>query len=711
MAASVTGTFFFHADARHKEDFTLDTAQLLDLIRSHHAPRKEDLRWIKLAGFGQLLSKRGSLRHDKNVQFISGVEADYDDGRMTFDEAVQLIADAGIEAIAYTSPSHTPEHPRWRVLCPFVDRWKPNERSKFLARLNGILHGVIANESWTLSQSYYIGFTDPEWHQVEYFSGDDLARRDNLDAGAIGKTGKQRTGTSRSDSYGDYEGLDDLIENIRTGKSLHPSVTAIAGKCARNNVPKQFCLDLIGYAFDRADTDRYGNRWKECVDAVDDIYSKEQAKRTEQTNTAAITDAMFYYHSEENKFIFTPTGALWVAKAVNSRLPWYGGASPASIIARSRAVEQATWAPGKPQLIEGQLIHSGVGWVDHRGARVWNYYKPPTIIRGNSINAKRWVDHCYLIYPDEAAHIIKWLAMRVQHPEVKIQHALVLGGNQGIGKDTLIYPAVHAVGPWNVHVISPVEAMGTFTGYRQSVLLVVSEARNLGEVNRPQFYERFKDVIASPLPLYVNEKNRHEFYIPNIIGVIITTNHKTDGIYLDADDRRHFVCWSTLSLADFDAAYFTQMWERYYFQGGLDDIASYLRDLDVRDFKPGEPPPKTPAFWEICDAGQHPEIADIENTLDALAARNGGQRPTVVTFSDLIGINAEAEFVMIIKKNRRVLSRWMEQAGYKAVHNPDNAKQGLWWIGEKNQVVYGKSSIPTKDLIREIERKRGGRPH
>jgi hypothetical protein len=30
------------------------------------------------------------------------------------------------------------------------------------------------------------------------------------------------------------------------------------------------------------------------------------------------------------------------------------------------------------------------------------------------------------------------------------------------------------------------------------------------------------------------------------MGVIITTNHKTDGIYLPADDRRHFVAWSTL---------------------------------------------------------------------------------------------------------------------------------------------------------------------
>jgi hypothetical protein len=30
----------------------------------------------------------------------------------------------------------------------------------------------------------------------------------------------------------------------------------------------------------------------------------------------------------------------------------------------------------------------------------------------------------------------------------------------------------------------------------------------------------------------------------NCLGFIITTNYKTDGIYLPADDRRHYVAWS-----------------------------------------------------------------------------------------------------------------------------------------------------------------------
>jgi hypothetical protein len=43
----------------------------------------------------------------------------------------------------------------------------------------------------------------------------------------------------------------------------------------------------------------------------------------------------------------------------------------------------------------------------------------------------------------------------VQRPQEKINHALVLGGAQGIGKDTLLEPVKRAVGPWNFEGVSP----------------------------------------------------------------------------------------------------------------------------------------------------------------------------------------------------------------------------------------------------------------
>jgi hypothetical protein len=32
--------------------------------------------------------------------------------------------------------------------------------------------------------------------------------------------------------------------------------------------------------------------------------------------------------------------------------------------------------------------------------------------------------------------------------------------------------------------------------------------------------------------------------VPNVCNVVITTNHKLDGLYLPENDRRHFMAWS-----------------------------------------------------------------------------------------------------------------------------------------------------------------------
>ena len=50
---------------------------------------------------------------------LTGAELDYDDGQMHFQEAADILAEAGISAILHTSPSHKPELPKWRVLLPF----------------------------------------------------------------------------------------------------------------------------------------------------------------------------------------------------------------------------------------------------------------------------------------------------------------------------------------------------------------------------------------------------------------------------------------------------------------------------------------------------------------------------------------------------------------------------------------------------------------
>lgn len=177
----------------HQTRGTLHPHSTRRTYRTTSADTKHNLPWLKLAKFGDARTDKNSLRHNDNILVIGGIEGDADNGQVSFEAAVQLLRAAGIAALVYTSPSHAENAPRWRVLCPLSRDYPPDQRDRLMARLNGALPGVLANESWTLSQSYYYGSVNRNpSHQVVVIEGTCVDLADRLDATAIGKPEKPR---------------------------------------------------------------------------------------------------------------------------------------------------------------------------------------------------------------------------------------------------------------------------------------------------------------------------------------------------------------------------------------------------------------------------------------------------------------------------------------------------------------------------------------
>lgn len=181
-------TFFKDAGAHSKQEAEVSLRALITRFQNTSAPSKALLPWIKLATFGNQRTDRGSLRHDKNILSVCGIEADYDGETITVERARQIVASAGIAAIIYTSPSHTVEAPRWRILCPLAVAIGPEQRARMVARLNGLFVGALARESFTASQAYYFGFIHgASDHSVVAIDGRALDLADELDAQAVGR--------------------------------------------------------------------------------------------------------------------------------------------------------------------------------------------------------------------------------------------------------------------------------------------------------------------------------------------------------------------------------------------------------------------------------------------------------------------------------------------------------------------------------------------
>ena len=153
-------TTFQGRDAKSKQELRLTLPQLAAMVSETRAASKMRLPWLKLAQFGDVPTVSGSLRHDANLTSLHGIEGDYDGGEVSLEDARARLEAAGLYALLYSTPSHTPEHPRWRVLCPSSGPLKPEDRDALCARVNGALGGILARESFTLSQAYFFGGID-----------------------------------------------------------------------------------------------------------------------------------------------------------------------------------------------------------------------------------------------------------------------------------------------------------------------------------------------------------------------------------------------------------------------------------------------------------------------------------------------------------------------------------------------------------------------
>jgi hypothetical protein len=426
--------------------------------------------------------------------------------------------------------------------------------------------------------------------------------------------------------------------------------------------------------------------------------------RLKQAGERKIDPNEFVSHQPDNTFIHRPTGLRWTKTGVNIACGEIAGKHASDWVAQHHPVDQVVWAPGHPEIVPDWYFQQA-GWAYHPGARAYNQYKPPTIALGDPHAAGPWLEHISRVYPSDAGHIVRYLAHRRQRPADKINHALVLGGNPGIGKDTLLHPVIQAVGPWNTHTVSPSQLLGQFTPHHKSIILLVSEARDLGDGNRYALHEGTKTLIAAPPDmLSVNEKFLPSFYIQNCVAVIFTTNNRTNGLYLPPDDRRHYVAWSDAQAGDFAQDYWTRLYG-WFADGGNGHVAAYLAAIDLSDFYPKAPPAKTPAFWSMVDASRSPEEGDLTEaierignpaavTLDDLAPRDRNANPFTADPDDL------DEFRKWLRdsKNTRQIPHRMEAVGYVAIRN-DAAKDGLWRIKSRRQAVYARSELSRRDQL------------
>jgi hypothetical protein len=231
----------------------------------------------------------------------------------------------------------------------------------------------------------------------------------------------------------------------------------------------------------------------------------------------------------------------------------------------------------------------------------WRNARPP-VAAGN---ITPWLDHCRTLVPEakELEHIFDVMAYKLQHPEVKINHAILHGGDQGSGKDTMWAPFIWSVcGPHlkNRGLLDN-DTMSSQFGYAlESEILILNELKEPDAKERRALANKLKPVIAAPPEmLSVNRKGLHPYDMVNRVFVLAFSNDPMP-ITLDSQDRRWFCVWSHAPRMTPDAA--AKMWA-WYKTGGFEAIGAWLTARDVSAFNPGAAPMATEFKLNLIEHG------------------------------------------------------------------------------------------------------------
>ena len=243
-----------------------------------------------------------------------------------------------------------------------------------------------------------------------------------------------------------------------------------------------------------------------------------------------------------------------------------------------------TFAAGESILVSRNGLVYGNRWRDAR----------PTAAEGD---VSLWIQHAERMIPDpiEREHVLNVMAYKRQHPEKKINHAVLHAGRPGSGKDTLWAPFLWSIGG-NTHVnvaIVKNEELNSQWGYAlESEVIVINELRQAEARDRRALENSLKPVIAAPPELLsVNRKGMHPYDALNRVFVLSFSNERA-AISLPRDDRRWFVIWSEAErMAPEDAEH---IWA-WYKSGGFEAVTAWLDARDVSAFNPGAAPPMTEA--------------------------------------------------------------------------------------------------------------------
>lgn len=257
------------------------------------------------------------------------------------------------------------------------------------------------------------------------------------------------------------------------------------------------------------------------------------------------------------------------------------------------SVAGVTYAAGESVIVAQDGEPLGNRWRDAR----------PQVTPGGDPGP--WLDHCRRLVPDAVVleHLWDVMAFKLQNPAIKINHAVLHGGDEGCGKDSMWVPFIWSVcGPQmrNRGLVDNESLAGQFDYHLECEILIINEMREPDAHARRALANKLKPIIAAPPEtLPINRKHRHPYDMANRMFVLAFSNDPVP-ISLPSQDRRWCCVWSAAPRMTPDEGRALWAWFR---SGGFEACAAWLAQRDVTAFNPGAAPMVTDFKINLVEQG------------------------------------------------------------------------------------------------------------
>lgn len=290
---------------------------------------------------------------------------------------------------------------------------------------------------------------------------------------------------------------------------------------------------------------------------------------------------------------------------------------------------------------------------DKRIFNMFTGFKAEPSLTCNKESIEKILNHINVVYcnKDEQIfdYVMKWLAHIIQKPNIKLGKAIVVTGEQGVGKTRFFTDFIQAqiIGDeLSYHTPDITNVTGRFNSSLSGKILTILDEIKAHSTTH-DVWDLFKSLVTDS-KRNIEAKYKDNVSVKDYNNYIFISNH-SDIIKIEPNDRRYLILKAS-SVYKGNEEYFKGIEKLFTDEQVISNFMKYLLDIDISNFGPTTPVPITEEKRELTKLCAPKEILFFSEKLYNKLKRNIEKNDTYIVCVDDI-FNSYTE--------------WCKQSGYR----------------------------------------------